>query len=70
MDILRKIEEITGKKLKIEFAGRREGDPAVLVASYEKIKKELCFEFKYNIGDIISSAWNWHSNHLNGYIAT
>ena len=70
LDILRKTEEITGKKLKIEFAGRREGDPAILVASYEKIKKELGFEFKYSIGDIISSAWNWHSNHLNGYIAT
>ncbi len=70
LDILRKTEEITGKKLKIEFAGRREGDPAILVASYEKIKKELGFEFKYNIGDIISSAWDWHSNHLNGYIKT
>ena len=68
LNILRKIEEITGKKLKIEFAGRREGDPAILVASYKKIKEELGFEFKYNIDDIISSAWNWHSNHLNGYI--
>ena len=68
LDILRKTEEITGKKLKIEFAGRREGDPAILVASYEKIKRELGFEFRYNIDDIISSAWNWHSNHLNGYI--
>ncbi|MCL4542966.1 MAG: UDP-glucose 4-epimerase GalE [Deltaproteobacteria bacterium] len=67
MDVLGKIEEITGKKLKVEFTGRREGDPAILVASHEKIKKELGFEFKYNICDIISSAWNWHSNHPNGF---
>lgn len=67
LSVLRKIEEITGRTLDIKFAARREGDPAVLVASYEKIRRELGFELKYNIEDIIGSAWKWHSSRLNGY---
>lgn len=47
---------------------RRPGDPARLVASSEKIRRELGWEPQYpNLKDIIASAWAWHESHPNGY---
>jgi UDP-glucose 4-epimerase len=44
------------------------GDPAVLVASSEKIKRELKWTPRYNdLETIIRSAWRWHSTHPNGF---
>jgi len=37
------------------------GDPAVLVASSEKIKTELEWKPKFEkLDDIVASAWQWH----------
>lgn len=47
---------------------RREGDPARLVASSEKIRRELGWTPKHdNLRDILVSAWGWHRSHPNGY---
>jgi UDP-glucose 4-epimerase len=55
-------EEITGKKINTEITERREGDPAILVADNKKAKEILGWEPKYNLKDIISSAYNWHKS--------
>ena len=60
--------EVTGRPIKAVNADRRPGDPAVLVASSEKIMSELGWNPKYpDLKTIIETAWNWHSNHPNGY---
>jgi UDP-glucose 4-epimerase len=47
---------------------RRAGDPAVLVASSEKIKKQLGWTPKYaDLESIVRSAWDWRKAHRNGY---
>jgi UDP-glucose 4-epimerase len=47
---------------------RRTGDPARLVASSEKIRRELGWSPKHdNLRDILASAWEWHKSHPNGY---
>jgi UDP-glucose 4-epimerase len=47
---------------------RREGDPARLIASSEKLRRELGWEPKYpDLERIVGSAWNWFKNHPNGY---
>ncbi len=47
---------------------RREGDPAVLVASSEKIQDELGWRPRYpGLDQIVSSAWEWHLQHPSGY---
>ncbi len=57
--------EVTGKMIPIEYAQRREGDPAALVADVQKIKSELGFEAKYSdLETIIRTAWNWHQKIL------
>ena len=61
-------EKVTGLPIKREVEGRRAGDPATLVASSEKIKRELGWKPQYDsLESIISSAWKWHSAHKNGY---
>lgn len=53
--------KITGLPFIMDIAGRRSGDPAVLVASADKIKKALGWQPEYtDLEAIIRSAWNWH----------
>lgn len=60
--------EVVGKKIAWEAAERRPGDPARLVASSEKLKRELGWKPQYaDLHTIIEHAWKWHSTHPNGY---
>lgn len=68
MEVVRTAENVTGREIKTVNADRRPGDPAVLVASSEKIVKELGWKPKYpDLETIIETAWKWHSTHPNGY---
>lgn len=65
IDVVRKV---TGRKIEAVDAPRRPGDPAILVASSEKIKKELNWQPKMDdLETIVSTAWNWHLNNPDGY---
>lgn len=67
-EVIAACEKVVGKKLKVVVNGRRPGDPAVLVASSQKIRKELNWEPTYpGIQTIVGHAWHWHSTHPNGY---
>lgn len=59
---------ITGKPIEVVESPRRPGDPAVLVASSEKIRRELNWNPRYpELDAIISSAWEWMQKHPRGY---
>jgi len=61
---------VTGKDIPAEVGPRRPGDPAALVASSEKIRKELGWSPQYpDLESIITSAWEWHQKHPHGYEA-
>lgn len=65
VDITRKVTDVD---IKAELGERRPGDPAILVASSEKAKKELNWKPKYNdLGTIIETAWKWHKENPNGF---
>lgn len=67
-EVIETARRITGKDIPVKMEGRRAGDPAVLVASSEKIKKELGWQPKREqLETIIQDAWNWHKDHPNGY---
>lgn len=67
-EVVEVTRKVTKREIEAEIAERREGDPAVLIASSEKAKKELSWQPKYNsLETIIETAWNWHKNHPNGY---
>ncbi len=60
--------EITGRDIPVHISPRRPGDPAMLVASSGKIRRELGWRPKYqDLSRIIGSAWDWLQAHPNGY---
>jgi UDP-glucose 4-epimerase len=63
-EIIELCKEITGEEISVLETKRREGDPAVLVASFSKIKRELGWYPKYSINEIIESAWKWHNKKI------
>jgi UDP-glucose 4-epimerase len=51
---------VTGKEIRVRMGPRRAGDPAVLIASSDKIKSELGWQPQFqDLGVIIESAWKW-----------
>jgi len=67
-ELLEVARKVTGHPIPAVVQARRAGDPAVLIASSDKIKAELGWNPKRdNLEAIIASAWNWHKNHPNGY---
>ncbi len=65
IDVARKV---TGDDINVEIAPRRAGDPAMLIASSQKAVSILGWKPKFDsLETIVSSAWNWHRNHPNGY---
>lgn len=60
-EIIEVCERVSGKKATVEYADRRSGDPAILVASSDKIERVLGWRPRFSLEDIISSAWQWHA---------
>jgi len=66
--VLEAARELTGKRIPARVAPRRAGDPAVLIASSEKIKRELGWQPEFqDLRVIIESAWKWMQAHPRGY---
>lgn len=61
-EVIDMCESVTGKKANIVIADRRNGDPAMLVASSERINEELGWKAKRNLEEIIETAWEFHQN--------
>jgi UDP-glucose 4-epimerase len=60
--------EITGREIKTVKRPRRPGDPPRLIASSEKIRRELGWVPQFqDVRTIVQSAWDWHVAHPNGY---
>jgi UDP-glucose 4-epimerase len=60
--------KITGRKIDIVEKPRRAGDPPRLIASSEKIKRELGWQPQFqSLEAIVESAWKWHQKFPGGY---
>ncbi len=67
-EVIETVRKVTGLKVAAIEAPRRAGDPARLVASSEKIKRELGWVPQYPaLETIIETAWQWHRKHPKGY---
>jgi len=67
-DVVKAVEGITSRKLPIRVGPRRPGDPAVLVASPQKLCRELKWKPRYSgLPTIVRSAWAWRLRHPDGY---
>src|SRR6266404_1136918 len=60
--------KVTGRKIDIVEKPRRPGDPPRLIASSEKIERELGWQPQFQSLDaIVESAWKWHQKFPQGY---
>jgi UDP-glucose 4-epimerase len=67
-EVVRLAEEVTGKSVPIKMGPRRAGDPPALVASAEKVQRELSWRPRYtDLRTILETAWRWHRRHPKGY---
>jgi UDP-glucose 4-epimerase len=70
-EVIETARRVTGKEIPVRIGRRRAGDPAVLIASSDKIKGELGWQPQFqNLAVIIESAWRWMLAHPDGYKAT
>jgi UDP-glucose 4-epimerase len=68
LEVIEAARLVTGHPIPAIEAQRRSGDPAVLVASSEKIRRELGWSPRYyDLETIIASAWEWLSTRPQGY---
>ncbi len=67
-EVIETARQVTGHPIPAVDAPRRPGDPAELVASADKIRRELGWQPRYpSLRDIVQSAWDWHRTHPQGY---
>jgi UDP-glucose-4-epimerase GalE len=67
-EVVRTVEEVTGQRVPRREGPRRPGDPPVLVASAEHIRRELGWQPHYpELRPIVETAWNWHRRHPDGF---
>ncbi|MBK8418619.1 UDP-glucose 4-epimerase GalE [Candidatus Villigracilis saccharophilus] len=67
-EVIETARQVTGHAIPVIESPRRAGDSARLVASPQKIISELGWTPEHtNMREILSSAWEWHTTHPNGY---
>ncbi|MBI3654752.1 MAG: UDP-glucose 4-epimerase GalE [Acidobacteria bacterium] len=67
-EVIAAAQHVTGREIPVRVGARRSGDPAVLIASSDKIKRELGWSpQKQDLHEIIASAWQWMQQHPHGY---
>jgi UDP-glucose 4-epimerase len=68
LEVVETARRVTGHPIPVVESPRRSGDAPRLVASSEKIRRELGWTPQHpDLTDIIASAWNWHRTHPKGY---
>jgi UDP-glucose 4-epimerase len=67
-EVVEMARQVTGRRIPTEAASRRAGDPPVLIASPDKIMRDLGWNPRHSELDrIIESAWRWHVAYPFGY---
>ncbi|TCL72969.1 UDP-glucose 4-epimerase GalE [Rhizobium sp. BK251] len=60
-ELIGTIADVSGRPFPTEYVGRREGDSTTLVANNDKARQVLGWVPRYDLTDIIRSAWGWHT---------
>jgi UDP-glucose 4-epimerase len=67
-EVIDVVRRVARSKISEKVFARRPGDPAALVASGEKMRRELGWQPSHSsLAEIITSAWTWKQSHPNGY---
>jgi UDP-glucose 4-epimerase len=67
-EVINTARAVTGHPIPQVIGPRRAGDPAVLIAASDTIRRELGWQPRYtDLAEIVRSAWEWHQAHPHGY---
>lgn len=68
LEVIRAVEQVTGKTVPHTFGPRRAGDPPELYADSTKARTELNWQIKFaTIESIVATAWKWHRANPRGF---
>ncbi len=67
MEVIACTERISGSAVPYEISSRRAGDPVSVYADPTLVNETLGWKATMGLEEIISSAYAWHSTHLDGY---
>lgn len=71
LEVIEAARQVTGRDIKVKLGPRRPGDPPRLVAISDKARHVLGWNPKLtDLKAILSSAWQWHQAHPNGYASS
>jgi UDP-glucose 4-epimerase len=66
--VMEAVERIGGRLVPHKLGPRRPGDPPVLVASSELLRRETGWAPQHSdLDEIVRTAWAWHSSHPHGF---
>jgi UDP-glucose-4-epimerase GalE len=67
LEVIRKVEEVTGRKVVFTARPERLGDVPVLLASREKAERILGWKLRFSdLETIVRTAWSWHCKSVQG----
>ncbi|MDO8497593.1 MAG: UDP-glucose 4-epimerase GalE [bacterium] len=66
-EIIKTVEEVTGKKVEVSSGALRKGDPTKLVASIEKAEQVLGWKPKRTIKESVETLVKWYQQHPHGW---
>jgi UDP-glucose 4-epimerase len=68
LEVIEAVRRVTGHAIPVTEADRRVGDPAILVASSDKIRNELAWKPQFaDLASMVATAWDWRKSHPRGY---
>jgi len=67
LELVRAMEEVSGKKIPYKFSERRAGDVATCFSDPTKAEKILKWKATKSLKDMCADEWRWQSNNPNGY---
>jgi UDP-glucose 4-epimerase len=67
LEVLEAARRITGRAIPAEVVPRRPGDPAAVFADNRKAREVLGWQPRYGLEEIITTAWQWHHGHPDGF---
>lgn len=67
LEVIETARRVTGRPIDVTFAAPRPGDPQGLVADISKARRELGWEPRHSLEEIVASAWDWRMRHPDGY---
>lgn len=68
--VIEAVRAVTGRTVRSVPVDRRPGDPARLIASSDRVRKELGWQPKFpELTSMVETAWDWRLHHPEGYRA-